>query len=78
MDHIGAYLYFDRNVWEFVRSGKVCAPVVPKGVGDRNDEHEKAASKKAFTNNKFYTCFPTKANSRSKSKLARGVFESLT
>eukprot|EP00956_Cyclotella_meneghiniana_P037122 scaffold134700_cov46-Cyclotella_meneghiniana.AAC.1 len=72
--HIGAYLYYDTNIGEFIRSGKVSA----KGFLDRHEEHAKAAAREASSDNKFYTLYPTKANPRSKSTLAKGVFESLT
>eukprot|EP00956_Cyclotella_meneghiniana_P020266 scaffold35477_cov43-Cyclotella_meneghiniana.AAC.10 len=62
--HIGAYLYWDTNLGQFICSGKT-------------DEHEKAVAKHANTDNKFYTLYPTRDNPRSKSNITRGVFESL-
>ena len=71
--HIGAYLYWDTNLDQFIRSGKVSA----KGFRDRHEEHKKAAAKHAHTDNKFYTLYPTRDNPRSKSKITKGAFESL-
>jgi hypothetical protein len=66
----GAYLYFDTNLGEFVRSGKVTG----RGFLKRPAEHETQSKKEPASSN-FYFQYPSKAVSQSRSH--HGEFEAL-
>ena len=73
-EHEGAYLYFDANNWEFIRSGKVCG----RGFKKRHNEHAKKAATAVNPESDFYLYFPTSDCVRANSPTTRGQFDKLT
>jgi hypothetical protein len=67
----GAYLYYDNNLGEFIRSGKVSG----RGFKDRGDEHEKE-SKKLNASSNFYFLYPSQTLQLC-NRRTQGSFESL-
>jgi hypothetical protein len=68
----GAYLYFDRNNYRFIRSGKVTR----RGFEVRHQEHFKA-SKAPQSSSDFYMFYPSLESPRCRYTTKRGVFEKL-
>jgi hypothetical protein len=73
-NHIGAYLYYDNNLGEYIRSGKVSG----EGFGKRHEQHLQKAKKSGIPESDFYLWYPTKDNVRAQSNVTRGTFDSLT
>jgi hypothetical protein len=73
-NHEGTYLYYDNNIEEFIRSGKVCG----RGFVERHKEHSRESRKEGNGGNHFYFMYPTKENVSTASRSKQGWFESLT
>jgi hypothetical protein len=67
----GAYLYYDTNRGEFVRSGKVSG----RGFGVRHTEHARESKKRNKTNSTFYFEYPSQ--SIADGRRTQGKFELL-
>ena len=72
MNRQGAYLYFDLNRGQFIRSGKV----VRRGFVVRHDEHYKSSQQDDPKLN-FYLMYPSKDGKRSGRRGKLGYFEHL-
>jgi len=70
-NHKGAYLYYDTNLGEFIRSGKVSSCRFEK----RHEEH-KAKSKMANASSNFYFVNPTQHLQLKDIRQRKGTFES--
>lgn len=70
----GTYLYYDNNLDEFIRSGKVCGRVFL----ERHKEHECESRKDGNGGNHFYFMYPSKGNNETVIQSKQGWFESLT
>ena len=68
----GCYLYYDRNLGAFVRSGKVTR----RGFVVQDDEHVKGAMASS-ANSHFYFVYPSKHSSRADKRDKQGLFENL-
>jgi hypothetical protein len=68
----GAYLYYDTNLGEFIRSGRVSG----RGFEKRHEEH-KAKSKMANASSNFYFLYPSQHLQLKDTRRRKGTFESL-
>ena len=71
-NHEGAHLYYDTNLGEFIRSGKVSG----RGFEKRHDEH-KAKSKMSNASSNFYFLYPSQHLQLKDTRRRRGTFEIL-
>ena len=71
----GAYLYFDKNTSEYIRSVKVTG----RGFKVRHDEHQRKvrANRLLSDGSRFYSRYPSVNSSRCNSKFRKGHFENL-
>ena len=72
----GAYLYYDENQQDWIRSGKCTG----RSFIDRHKEHLRAAKDDSANMNRsrFYTYYPSEKSSRSSGSTKKGIFERLT